>query len=64
MTKMLLTVVRLSNVHNIEIDRITKEGHFFTAYKNDQLVAGFSCEAIDEFYVRVIEGKPINEQKK
>ena len=50
-----LTVVKLSSVHNVMIDSIVKEGSFYTAYLNDKIVAGFSSEAVDEFYVREVE---------
>ncbi len=47
-----LTVVKLSSVHNVMIDRLEKQGAFITAYQGGEIVAGFSTEAVDEFYVR------------
>ena len=47
-----LTVVKLSSVHNVMCDAIVKDGHFILAYRADEIVAGFSTEAVDEFYVK------------
>lgn len=51
-----LTVVKLSSVHNVLCDEIVKEGTFVIAYRADKIVAGFSTEAVDEFYVRDVSG--------
>ena len=49
-----LTVCRLSSVHNVQCDTIEKDGHFILAYLNGEIVAGFSTEAVDEFYVKEV----------
>lgn len=50
----MLTVVKLSSVHNVMIDKIIKEGHFYTAYYFGEIVAGFSSDAVDEFYIKEV----------
>lgn len=49
-----LTVVKVGSCHNVNCDTIERDGHFVMAYLDGEIVAGFSTEAIDEFYVKEV----------